>query len=196
MPGSSSTIRMRGRFMRSGPRPAPAWATARASTARDLDGEARAGRAGCLRRGCARCVGEDVVHDGEPEAGAAALGGEVGQEQFLLIFGRDAAAGVGDDQLDRYRRRRAAWRCTAASPSESCMASAALSTRLTTTRLNCSRSTLTGGRPGARSVRISMPSSRPAKTARALSTTSFRSQRDGLGGGEARELRELVDQAS
>src|ERR1019366_5256064 len=44
---------------------------------------------------------------------------------------------------------------------ESCMASAALSTRFTTTRWNCSRSTFTAGRFGAKLVRMEMSSRRP-----------------------------------
>ena len=64
------------------------------------------------------------------------------------------------------------------------MASAALSTRFTTTRWNCSRSRFTGGRPGAKLVRIEMPSRRPWKTASASSTTSFRSQRTGWAAGK------------
>ena len=77
---------------------------------------------------------------------------------------------------------------------ESRMASAALSTRFTTTRLNCSGSTCTGGSSGARSTRRSMPSSRPANTSSALRTISFRSLRHRLRGGKARELREFVRQ--
>ena len=75
------------------------------------------------------------------------------------------------------------------------MASAALSTRLTTTRLNCSRSMLTGGRPGARSV-VQANAVQPARedgSARPR-PLSLRSLRHGLGGGEAGELREFVHQ--
>ena len=68
--------------------------------------------------------------------------------------------------------------------SESCMASAALSTRFTTTRWNCSRSRFTGGSPGAKLVWMAMPSSRSLKTARASCTTSLRSLRTGCAAGK------------
>ena len=43
---------------------------------------------------------EDLGGDGKTEAGAALLGGEVGQEEALAHVVRDAGAGVRDDQLD------------------------------------------------------------------------------------------------
>ena len=44
-------------------------------------------------------VGDDAVDDGEPQARAPPLGGEIGQEELLLRRRRDAAAGVGDLDL-------------------------------------------------------------------------------------------------
>jgi hypothetical protein len=78
--------------------------------------------------------------------------------------------------------------------SESCMASAALSTRFTTTLWNCSRSRFTGGNPGAKLVAMSMPSRRPWKTASAPRHHLVQIAAHRLRGGEARELRELVHQ--
>ena len=33
-------------------------------------------------------IGQDVTHDGQAQAGAAALGGKIGQEQLLLVVRR------------------------------------------------------------------------------------------------------------
>src|SRR3954470_25003532 len=44
-------------------------------------------------------VGDDAVDDGEAEAGAAALGGEVGEEKLFFGFRGDAPAGVRDLDL-------------------------------------------------------------------------------------------------
>src|SRR4051794_15585652 len=41
-------------------------------------------------------VVDDAVDDGQAEAGAAAFGGKVWEEEFLLIGVGDAAAGIGD----------------------------------------------------------------------------------------------------
>ncbi len=67
---------------------------------RDFHGEARAGGQVVLDPNCAVVVGNDIVYDGEPQARAAAFGGEVRQEQPLLVLGGNAAASVGDDQVD------------------------------------------------------------------------------------------------
>ena len=45
---------------------------------------------------------DDVAHDGEAEAGAAAFGGEVGQEKFLTVLGGDAGSGIGDGEFDGF----------------------------------------------------------------------------------------------
>ena len=66
----------------------------------NFDVEARAGGPIVFDADARAVFGKDVVHDGESQAGAAAFGGEVRQEQFFLVSGGDAAAGVGDQQLD------------------------------------------------------------------------------------------------
>ena len=43
---------------------------------------------------------DDLGGDGEAEAGAALLGGEVGKEEALAHFVGEAGAGVGDGELD------------------------------------------------------------------------------------------------
>ena len=54
-------------------------------------------------------VGDDAVDDREAEAGAAPLGGEVGEEELLLRLRGDPPAGVRHLDLqvavDRMRRR-------------------------------------------------------------------------------------------
>ena len=91
----------------------------------------------------------DVAHNGQSQTRAASLGRKIGQKQLLFIGRRYATAGIGN---------RAAPPC----PSEDCevaickrrtgeslIASAALSTRLTITRLICSRSIMMRGRCGS-----------------------------------------------
>ena len=43
---------------------------------------------------------DDLGGDGEAEAGAALLGGEVGEEEALAHLVGEAGAGVGDGELD------------------------------------------------------------------------------------------------
>ena len=105
MPGSSSTIRMRGdfiavdhavdaRFASGGQR-----LLSHRADGGNFDGEARAAGLIVFDANAGVVFGEDVAHDREAQTGAAALGGEVGQEQFLFLVGGDAAAGIGDDDL-------------------------------------------------------------------------------------------------
>ncbi len=72
----------------------------------NLDGEARAGRQVVFHAYVRVVLGHDVADDGEAQAGAAPLGGEIGQEEFFLFVGADAAAGIGHHQLDRIGRAR------------------------------------------------------------------------------------------
>ena len=74
------------------------------------------------------------------------------------------------------------------------MASAALSTRFTTTRWNCSRSTFTGGRPGAKLVANLDAVQAPVKYQQRFRDHLVQIAAHGLRRGEARELRELVHQ--
>ncbi len=129
-------------------------------------------------------LGHDVAHDREAQAGTAILGGKVGQEQLLFVVRRLTP---GPESATTSSTVSAAPCCVAiysSFTSESCMASAALSIRLTTTRWNCSRSRLTGGRASSKPVRIEIPSSRPWKTAMASRTTWFRSERTGCAAGK------------
>ena len=48
----------------------------------------------------AAVFGDDARGDGEAEAGAAILGGEIRKKEFVLVLGRDALAGVGDGDFD------------------------------------------------------------------------------------------------
>src|ERR1700756_290503 len=48
----------------------------------------------------AAMFGYDAGGDGETEAGAAILGGEVRKEEFVLVVRGDAMTGVGDDDFD------------------------------------------------------------------------------------------------
>jgi len=104
------------------------------------------------------------------------LGGKVRQEELFLVAGRDSAARIGDQQLQPspadVTRVTTISRLTIASR----IASAALSTRFTTTRLNWSGSRFTRGRSDARSARTSIPSRRPSKTSSPLRTTELKSQ--------------------
>src|SRR5437763_5542353 len=49
-------------------------------------------------------VVDDAVDDGQAEAGAAAFGGKVWEEEFLLVGVGDAAAGIGNLDHDAVRR--------------------------------------------------------------------------------------------
>ena len=51
----------------------------------------------------AAVFGDDARGDGETQAGATILGGKMGQEQAVFIFGRDAVAGVLDADFDGLR---------------------------------------------------------------------------------------------
>src|SRR4030095_3214539 len=61
---------------------------------RDADAGAAAWRA--LNADVAPVEIDDLLEEGQPEAGARGLGGEEGQEDLLSVFRCDAAAGVGD----------------------------------------------------------------------------------------------------
>ena len=52
---------------------------------------------------------DDFGGDGEAEAGAALLGGEVGQEEALAHLVGEAGAGVGDGELDHAGGEQARW---------------------------------------------------------------------------------------
>src|SRR5262249_10507001 len=73
---------------------------------RKLDGEARAHRLIVLHANLPAGLGHDVADNREAQSAAAILGGEVRQEELLLIVRADAAARVGDDELDRLGRAR------------------------------------------------------------------------------------------
>ena len=135
-----------------------------------------------------------MIDDGQAQSRAAALGREVGQEQLFLLVGRDAAAGVGDDQFDGFRARPAWVVISRRFTSESCMASAALSTRFTTTRWNCSLSMFTGGKSAAK-LHANVDAIQPAVEHRQRALHHLiQIAAHRLRGGEAGELRELVDQ--
>ena len=72
----------------------------------DLDGgkanqEAGAGRGVVFDAKGAVMLGDDAAGDGQAEAGTAIFRGEMRKEKFVLVFGRDAVAGVGDFDFDR-----------------------------------------------------------------------------------------------
>ena len=69
--------------------------------------EARARWAVVFHANAPAMLGQNMAHDGQAEAGAAALGGEVRQKELLLIAGGNAAAGVGHQQLHRVGGSRA-----------------------------------------------------------------------------------------
>ena len=50
----------------------------------------------CLRRVAAAVFGHDARGDRQAESGAAILGGEMRQEEFVFVFRGDAVAGVRD----------------------------------------------------------------------------------------------------
>ena len=67
-----------------------------------------AGADGAFHMDLAGVLLNDAVRDGEAQAGAAlvarlCLGGEEGIVDALQMLGRDAGAGVGDDELRRGR---------------------------------------------------------------------------------------------
>ena len=99
MPGSSSTIRTRVFFTRGPPPPR----RSRQRRHRNLDVRSARPPDGYLPRGCARHARQDVADDRQTQAGAAALGGKIRQEQLFLVAGGDSAAGVGHQQLHRVR---------------------------------------------------------------------------------------------
>src|SRR5262249_60568292 len=45
-------------------------------------------------------LGDDSADDGQPQSRAAFAGGKIRVEDSFAVFGRDAGAGVGDDQLN------------------------------------------------------------------------------------------------
>ena len=49
-------------------------------------------------------VADDAVDDGQAEAGAAAFGGKVREEELVLVGVGNAAAGIGDFDDDAVRR--------------------------------------------------------------------------------------------
>ena len=61
-----------------------------------FDYESRADRLLSSARISAVVFGDDAAGDGQAEAGAAVLGGEVREEKFVFVFGGDAVAAVGD----------------------------------------------------------------------------------------------------
>src|SRR5688572_23962104 len=70
---------------------------------RQLDHEPAAARVVVLDADRAPVLGDDLLHDGQPEPHAAGLGGEVRLEQLLLVLAADPGAGVADDQGDPRR---------------------------------------------------------------------------------------------
>ncbi len=66
----------------------------------EFDDELRAGGLVLFRANGALVLLDDLGGDGETEAGAALLGGEVGQEEALAHLVGEAGAGVGDGEFD------------------------------------------------------------------------------------------------
>ena len=66
----------------------------------EFEDEARAGGLVLFGADGAVVFLEDLGGDGEAEAGAALLGGEVGEEEALAHLVGEAGAGVGDGELD------------------------------------------------------------------------------------------------
>ncbi len=66
----------------------------------ELDDELRAGGLVLFGADGALVLLDDLGSDGEAEAGAALLGGEVGEEEPLAHLVGEAGAGVGDGELD------------------------------------------------------------------------------------------------
>ena len=141
-------------------------------------------------------LGDDAAGDGQAQAGAAFLGGEVRQEEFVFVLGGNAVAAVGRRRFPRCRAAAgSAWRVRSCFAEEPSMASAALSIRLTITRRSSSASALTGGRSGGevgadQTRRRAGRGTPPARRAR------LRWGRRGPGAppGKRANLRKLVDQ--
>ena len=95
---------------------------------------------------------DDAADDRKSQAGAAPLGGEIGQEEFFFDFRSDAVTGIGDTISTESRSSISAVEMTISFIMESCMASAALSTRLATARLMASGSACTRGKSAARNA--------------------------------------------
>ena len=68
---------------------------------RQLDDEARAYGTVLFDADGTMMIFDDAAYDCEAEAGAAFLGREIGEEQFLFELLRDAVARVGDQDFDR-----------------------------------------------------------------------------------------------
>src|SRR6185312_5767586 len=66
---------------------------------RQLDYESRARGNIVFDANSAAMLGNDMADNSQPETGAAVLCGEIRQEHLFLIDGRDAATGVGHNQI-------------------------------------------------------------------------------------------------
>ena len=107
-------------------------------------------------------VFDNAAHDGQAQPGAAALGGEVRKEQLLLeLLARRRARCRRSPPPPSLARDPASVEIWTSFTIASCMASAALSTRLARARFIELGSAMTGGSSGANRVVIWMPSSRP-----------------------------------
>src|SRR2546427_11202104 len=101
-PSSSSTTRTRSLAMRSfySSRAAPGHSscpdTLLGGGRRQLDHEARAARPVALDPDASVVIGDNAVHDRQPQAGPLLLGREIGQEQPVAVLVADAGAVVGD----------------------------------------------------------------------------------------------------
>src|SRR6185312_12291948 len=67
---------------------------------RHFDGEARAGRLIVFHTNAGAVLGENVADNGEAQPGAAHLGGEIREKELFLLIGGDAAARIGNHDFD------------------------------------------------------------------------------------------------
>src|SRR5262245_6856631 len=67
--------------------------------ARQFDDESRAARRIFLHADASLMLGDDSADDRQPQSRAAFAGGKIWLEDSFAVLGRDAGAGVGDDQL-------------------------------------------------------------------------------------------------